>query len=237
VARDAAHEVAHHWWGGQVRGAAARGQDFLTESLANYGAMMVTEHAYGPEVAQRVYDFQMERYLVGRAEQSHEVPVLDVEGQPYIAYRKGALAMYNLRQYIGEEAVNGALRRFVAKYRDAGPPYPTARDLYAELRAVTPDSLHTMLEDWFETVTVWDLGLERAVYEPSGAGQYVVTLDIVASKGRADSLGALTEVPMNDLVEIGVFAPGEGDAPGKPLYLQQHRIHSGKDTISSHGEW
>jgi hypothetical protein len=36
---------------------------------------------------------------------------------------------------------------------------------------------------------------------------------------------------MDDLVEIGVFATGEGDGIGEPLYLQRHRIRSGKQTI------
>ncbi len=36
---------------------------------------------------------------------------------------------------------------------------------------------------------------------------------------------------MHDLVEIGVFAPGGDDAFGAPLYLQQHRIRSGEQTI------
>ena len=51
---------------------------------------------------------------------------------------------------------------------------------------------------------------------------------------RADSVGKETEVPMDDLVEIGVFAPGEGDGLGEPLYLKQHRIRSGKQTITHH---
>ena len=36
---------------------------------------------------------------------------------------------------------------------------------------------------------------------------------------------------MNDLVEIGVFAPATGDGPGEPLYLRRHRIGSGRQTI------
>ena len=61
--------------------------------------------------------------------------------------------------------------------------------------------------------------------------QHEVTLDVVARKLRADSVGRETEVPMNDLVEIGVFAPATGDGPGEPLYLQRHRIRSGRQTI------
>lgn len=226
-----AHEVAHTWWGGMVRGSPVRGAAFLSESLANYSAMLVTEKTYGPEAGRRVYGFQMERYLRGRATQSREVPMLEVEDQPYIAYRKGALALYTLRDHIGEEAVNAALRRYFEKYADAGPPYPTSLDLYAELRAVTPDSLQSLLTDWFETITLWDVSTERAVAEPTGTGGYAVTLEVVARKMRADRDGDETEVPMDDLVEIGVFAPGAGDGLGEPLHLQRHRIRSGAQTI------
>jgi len=227
-----AHEIAHTWWGGWVRGAAGvRGAGFLSESLANYSAMMVTEKTYGLEMARRVYGFQLERYLRGRATQAREVPVLEVEDQPYIAYRKGAIAMYTLREHIGEEHVNTALRRYFAKYRAGRPPYPTSLDLYAELRAVTPDSLQYLLTDWFEKVTLWDVETKRAAVEPTATGEYVVTLEVVAKKLRADSVGNETEVPMADLVEIGVFAPGEGIGPGEPLYLKRHRIRSGEQTI------
>jgi hypothetical protein len=38
---------------------------------------------------------------------------------------------------------------------------------------------------------------------------------------------------MKDWVEIGVFAPaGEGQDPGKRLYLQKHLIKSGKQKIT-----
>src|SRR4029079_2877403 len=125
--------------------------------------------------ARRAYGVHMERYLFGRAEQSREVPVLDVEFQPYIMYRKGAVALYTLRDILGEEAVNGALRRFLEKYRSEGPPYPTALDQHAELRAITPDSLEYLLTDLFETITLWDVRTERAVVEPTGTGAYTLT--------------------------------------------------------------
>jgi hypothetical protein len=226
-----AHEIAHQWWGGMVRGAPVRGAGFLSESLANYSAMMVVEKTYGPEMARRVYAFQLERYLLGRATFGREVPVLEVEDQPYIAYRRGAVALYTLRERIGEEAVNTALRRYFERFHGAGPPYPTSLDLYAELRAVTPDSLRSLLADLLETVTLWDVRTERAAVERTDAGEYRVTLDVVARKVRADGAGNETEVPMDDLVEIGVFAPGEADGPGEPLYLERHNIRSGEQAI------
>ncbi len=224
-----AHEVAHSWWGGQVRGANARGRDLLSEALANYSAMMVTEKVLGLEEARRVYDFQMDRYLSKRAESENDVPLLEVEDHPHIAYGKGAVALYTLREHIGEEAVNGALRRFLEKNRAGRPPYPTSLDLLAELRAATPGSMQYLLTDLFETITLWEVETRKAVAVRTDGGQYEVTLDVVAKKVRADSVGRETETPMNDLVEIGVFAPGTG--VGAPLYLKRHRIHSGRQTI------
>ena len=60
-----------------------------------------------------------------------------------------------------------------------------------------------------------------------------MTLDVRARKVVVDSAGVETEVPMDDWVEIGVFAPAEkGEELGEPLYLQKHRIRSGEQTIT-----
>jgi hypothetical protein len=228
-----AHEVAHSWWGAQLRGAHVRGQAVLSETLSNYSALMVTEKVLGAGEARRVYDFQMDRYLSRRAAFARDVPLVDVEDHPHIAYGKGAVAMYTLREHIGEEAVNTALRRCLEKYRvrDVRDPYPTALDLVRELRAVTPDERQYLLTDLFETITLWDVKTEQARVQRTDEGRYEVILDVVAQKMRADSVGHETETPMDDLVEVGVYAPGPGDRLGPPLYLQHHRIRSGRQTI------
>lgn len=229
-----AHETAHQWWGGQVRGANVRGSALLSETLAQYSAMMVMEKALGPEQVRRFYDYEMDRYLQGRRIFSNrEVPLLDVEDQSYLYYHKGAVAMYALREHIGEAAVNTALRRFLRKHRAGGPPFPTSHDLYGELRAATPDSLRPLLHDLFAEITLWDVRADSARVEPAGTVTFRVTLNVTASKLRADSIGNETPVAMNDLVEIGVFAPAAGgEARGAPLYLRRHRLRAGRQTIT-----
>ncbi len=62
---------------------------------------------------------------------------------------------------------------------------------------------------------------------------FQVTLDVQARKVVVDSAGVETPVPMDDWVEIGVFAPAEGgNGLGEPLYVQKHRIRSAKQTIT-----
>jgi hypothetical protein len=73
---------------------------------------------------------------------------------------------------------------------------------------------------------------DSARAEPVGGGSYRVTLFVDASKARADSVGRQTPVMMDDAVEVGVFAGTSRDgSPGESLYLKQHRIRTGKQTI------
>lgn len=222
-----AHETAHQWWGGQIRPAYAKGRGFVSESLANYSAMLVTEKVLGPAEARSVYDYQMNRYLQRRGETGRDVPLLEVDDHPHVSYGKGAVALYTLREHIGNEAMNAALRRFLEKYRGAGPPYPTSLDLYAELRAVTPPSLHYLLTDLFETMTLWDVKTQSAITRRLPDGKYEVTLEVLAQKLRADGIGRETPTPMNEFIEVGVFAPEKADA----IYLTRHRIRTGKQTL------
>ena len=61
-----------------------------------------------------------------------------------------------------------------------------------------------------------------------------MTLAIEARKLRADSLGNEAEVPMDDWVDIGVFAanPRNRQELGEELYLRKHRLEAGQDTVT-----
>ena len=144
-----------------------------------------------------------------------------------VSYGKGAVALYTLREQIGADAVNLALRRSLEKYRRGGPPYPTSLDLYAELRAVTPPPLVPLLTDLFETITLWDLKTKSATSRRLPDGRYEVTLDVRAQKLRADEVGRETPTPMNDVIDVAVFATGND----RPIYLARHRVKSGEQTL------
>ncbi len=147
-------------------------------------------------------------------------------------YRKGVLAMCALREYVGAERVNAALRRFFEKYGSATPPLPTTLDLYAELRAVTPEEFRYLLADLFEANTYWELAAKRVEAEWVGTGEWRVTLDVRARKVVVDEAGVETEAPMDDLVEIGVFAAAGDGVTGVPPYLRMHRVRSGEQRIT-----
>ena len=219
-----AHEVAHQWWGHQLVPAHVEGAPLLTESLAWYSAMDVVEAALGPDHLDRLNGVLRLAYLAPQPESG--VPLLRTV-ESFDAYRKGPFAMYALRKYVGDEPVNTALRRLLEERRPGDPPLPTSLDLYRQLQAVTPDSLHTLLADLFERNAYWELEAEGATAQPMGDGAWRVTLDVHARKVAVDSAGIVTEIPMDDVVEVGVFAADDGE-----LYRQWHRVGSGSQTIT-----
>lgn len=224
-----AHEVAHQWWGNQLSPADMEGGPLLTESLAWYSAMGIVAANLGEDHLQRLLDMMHGSSWTISSRAS--VPLLQVFSR-FAAYRKGPFAMYALREYVGEEPVNEALRRLFDKYKSGGPPLPTSMDLYAELKSITPDSLQSLLGDLFERNTYWELETKSVSTKAAGEGKWLVTLDVTARKVVVDTRGAETEVPLNDLVEIGVYAAGGNATRGAPLYRAMHRIKPGAQRIT-----
>jgi ABC-2 type transport system permease protein len=47
-----------------------------------------------------------------------------------------------------------------------------------------------------------------------------------------DRDGVETEIPMDDLIEVGAFTKAEDGMPVPPLYLGKHRIRSGEQRLT-----
>jgi len=223
-----AHEMAHEWG---VPYAFAEGAPLITESFAWYAAMGVVEETHGREHLRRLLRFFRQPSPIPPIRQS--VPLLRAL-DPYAAYRKGPFALYAMSEYMGRERVDLAFRRLIEKHGSGAPPLATSLDLYRELQAVTPDSLRPLLHDLFAANTFWQLETERATARQTAAGAWQVTLRVRARKVTVDSAGVETEVPMDEWVPVGVFAPTEtqGADFGETLYLRMHRIRSGEQTIT-----
>jgi ABC-2 type transport system permease protein len=224
-----AHEVAHAWWGSQVTPAFVEGGGVLSEGLAWYTAYGVVEATCGPGHLRQLLGMMREVYGMPRARGA--VPLLRASDS-FQYYRKGPFAMYALREYVGEARIDAALRSLLRTHPPGAPPLPTTLDLYRELRAVTPDSLRPLLHDLFAANTFWELEAERATAKLAADGTWRVTLDVIARKVTVDTAGVETVVPMNDFVEVGVYAAGEDGEPGAPLYRRMHRVRAGAQRIT-----
>jgi hypothetical protein len=218
-----AHELAHQWWGHQLIGSQTQGSNMMSESLAEYSAIMLMEKEYGAANLRKFLRHELDGYLRGRSgERRKEPPLALVQREPYVWYNKGSLVMYALRDYIGEDRLNAALRGFLEKNRYAAGPYPDTRGFVAALREVTPPEVQYLIGDLFETITLFDNKAASATWSPADGGRYKVELTVNARKLKADGQGNETEVALDDLIDIGVFSGTKKHE--KQLYLEKHRI-------------
>jgi hypothetical protein len=146
-------------------------------------------------------------------------------------YRNGPFALFALRNYIGKEKVNNALRQMLRDSKGTAP-LPTTLDFYKALLTATPDSLQYLVHDLFEVNTFWELETEQANAKQLKAGYWQVTIKVVARKVAVNEAGVETVIPMNDWVEIGVSTTGKRGGALESLYLKKHRIKSGKQNIT-----
>jgi hypothetical protein len=230
-----AHEVAHQWWAHQVTPAGVPGAQLLSESLAEYSALVVMERRYGAARIREYLKRELDIYFKGRGTGDNEKPLNGVRmEQGYIAYNKGAVALYALKDEIGETAINRALARFVREYAYKSDPYPSAADLIRLLREEAGPEHRQLIADLFEKITLWDLGVTKCSATPMPGGKWRVSVTLRARKLEATEKGEEKEVPMNNFVDIGLFSSNPADTEflsSDVILLQRQRLVSGNQTI------
>lgn len=244
-----AHELGHQWWGHQLIGGNVQGSNMMSETYAQYTAYMIMQRKYGKDYMHRVLRHFLDRYLRGRSgEVRHEPPLSLVQREPYVWYEKGGQIMYTLADYIGEDKVNLALQNFLMQYRyanannqvdsadhtvgaaAASQPYPDTRLLVEALRAQTPPDMQYLIDDGFNRIVLYDNKAVSAKWQKTADGKFQVVLDVQARKLQADGNGAETIMPLDDVIEIGVFT-GKKDEE-KPLSMRRERMKSEHQTCT-----
>lgn len=222
-----AHEMGHQWWAHQVLGANMQGATLLSETMAQYTALMVMEKEYGRDMMRKFLKYEMDNYLRNRGrELLKERPLLTVESsQGYIHYRKGSVVMYYLKEMIGEEAINRALRKMVGKFGYAQPPYPTSHDLVDAFREQTPPEYQYIIRDLFEDITLFSNRTLSASATKRADGKYDVEIEVESRKFKADEKGNEVEARVDDWIEVGAFAkPPKDKKYGATLHRERVRF-------------
>jgi len=231
-----AHELGHQWWGHQLIGGNVQGSNMMSETLAEYSALMLMQRKYGRDQMHRFLRYELDQYLRGRSgEVRHEPPLALVQREPYVWYQKGGQIMYTLADYIGEDKVNLALHNFLMQYRYANATnaqteaYSDTRQLVDALRAQTPPELQYLVDDGFNSIVLYDNKAVSATVTPTADHKFKVVLAVQARKVKADGNGNETPVPLNDYIEVGVFK-GKKDEEQR-LYLKKEKFTQSQGTF------
>ena len=234
-----AHELAHQWWGHQVSPNRTRGSNLISESLAEYTALLLTQRKYGKDNMKRFLKQELDDYLRGRANEAKKENVFINCNRAYEWYNKGSLILYGLADLIGTDTLNKALHEFRDAYAfKQKPPYAGSNDLYRYIARHVPDSVKYYLDDTWNKITLYENRVIEAKSTPTGKkNEYRIDMKVSTRKMYADSAG--NEKPaakMNDYIDIGVFAADSKDKNGRtqtnPLYLKKYKLTAGEHTIS-----
>lgn len=201
----AGHELSHQWWGTtQIDPEHREGGWILTETLAKYTELMMYQKSHGLQPALNIVRQHIDLYLSNRSF-SEETPLYKTTYEtPHLPYNKGLVVMYQLRQLVGEAAVNAALRSLLAQHAFPKVP-PTSQDLINSFYKQSPDSLHGGIDELFKEIILYDSKIEEANCKLLKGNDY--ELDVIAKieKYREDGNGRRTKMPAGTVMELGIW--------------------------------
>jgi len=243
-----AHEMAHQWWAHQVIGANVQGATLMSESLSEYSAIKVLEQKYPKNKIRKFMKEELNGYLKGRGSESvKEQPLMYNENQQYIHYNKGAVAMYAISDYMGEDNLNTALSEYVSNVAFQEPPYTTSLEFVDLMKRHMPDTLDYVITDMLETITLFDNKVDSAYVSKTEGGKYKVDFVVEAQKYRVvktekedkkevesaegavkisfqtkDSKDDKEYMDMNDWIDLAIFIEDENKEEQEILFKKVH---------------
>ncbi|MGZ3776694.1 MAG: hypothetical protein ACXVI9_03645 [Mucilaginibacter sp.] len=231
--------VAQQWWRFQVSPNSTVGSLVIPEGLASYDALVMAEQKYGKVNMRSTLLDQLWPYLyIRRHLDKPEHPLIKADAW-FEWGGKAAVAVYGLRDLIGEDSLNTALREFKNAYAfKSAPPYAGTNDLYRYLQKHVPDSLQYYLTDTWQKITLYDSKIVSAKFAPTAnKDEYKVTFKANIDKVWVDGKG--NDIPaakMNDYIDIGVFGTDVNDKTGRTqvnfLYLKKYKLTRGEHEFS-----
>jgi hypothetical protein len=172
--------------------------------------------------------FERETYLLWRTYMPiAEPPLTRVVDLRHVYYSKGSIVMEAIRDLIGEDALDRALRH-VIRAHGPGMPRATAADLRAALwREATPEQ-QALIGQWIDGVTFYHLRVESATAQPLPGGRWRITATVRSRKTIDPGGGApVREAPLDEAIDVAVFAGDPIDSGATPLYAGKHRLRGG----------
>jgi len=238
------HEIGHQWFAHQIVAAQTKGYNILSEGLTENAALTAYENDLGWQKARRLLEQRaIQTYLTGRvADRDKETPLAKAENQQYLIYNKANWVFWGLKQYIGEEKMQNAIKAFLGEFGSKGPPYPTTLELIDYLREAAGDDYQQLITDYWDRITFWELkfGESRIKAMPNSEGGYdlAVALNVdkkIASEedGKEVSVSEMEGEALDEWVEIGFYNKDPKDTLGDEwMHLERVRIKDADTSIN-----
>ena len=139
-----AHELAHQWFGDMVTAKSGK-HHWLQEGFATYYALLAEREIFGEDY---FYNALYRNALqLRKAAKTDTIPILNEKASSFSFYQKGAWALHVIREAIGKEAFQKAVKKYLKKYQFKN--VETA-DFLNEIAAVSDFDIVKFQKEWLE---------------------------------------------------------------------------------------
>lgn len=167
-----AHEAAHQWWGNILLPGEGPGGNILSEGMAHFSTLLLTEQVHGLEGRIEFAKRIEERYGDRRRVDS-ERPLVWTDGSKAgdntVTYDKGGWVFWMLLNHLGREAALAGYQDFIGRYAES-EDYPVLQDFVAVMREHASDTtaFDAFVEQWFFDVVLPQYRFESVEVTPTG---------------------------------------------------------------------
>jgi aminopeptidase N len=228
-----AHEVAHQWWANALMPLDAPGRAMLTESLAKYTEAMVAEKRFGQSCLSDYLKYDNSLYFNMRnGDGMDELPLWQTAGQSFVHYQKGGLALYAIKEALGEERMNAALHQLIKEH--AVPHHKaSAANLFNALANGATAHERLLLDQLLKQVVVYSNQVKVLDCERLPNGKYSVNIQVGISKTNQTQLPAVSVMPDEDMMVAIYNQPAnKRGLYSNPIYWQVHHFNKASSVVT-----
>lgn len=162
-----AHEIAHQWWGHGITWASYR-DNWLTEGLAQFSAALYLREKYGQKEFEKILKkfsaWVKKKSPIGPISLGIRLSHIDFEGYQAIVYDKAALALFMLKDLLGEEVFFAGLQEF---YQSHLFQAVRTSDFRLAMEKASGKDLKKFFQDWFYSESLPEIKVEKKVSKNS----------------------------------------------------------------------
>ena len=140
-----AHELAHQWFGDMIT-AKSGAHHWLQEGFATYYALLAEQEVFGSDYFNYKLYETAEQLI--NASKTDTIPILNAKASSLTFYQKGAWALHYLRENVGHENFQKAVKNYLEKYQFKNVE---TDDFLAEIKKVSDFDTAKFKRDWLES--------------------------------------------------------------------------------------
>ncbi|MBN1225115.1 MAG: hypothetical protein JXB23_17835 [Candidatus Aminicenantes bacterium] len=176
-----AHEIAHQWWGQGLSWGSYQDQ-WLSEGLAQFAAILYLREKYGQgtygQILKKLSNWTKKKSEWGPITLGSRISYLDFEAYQAIVYDKSALIVNMLMDFLGEDVFFQGLQEFFHRFKYSAP---RTHDFFRVFQQVSGKDLRKFFDGWFKSNRLPDVKIKETVLQKNGG--YQISFNVVQLRG------------------------------------------------------